>query len=133
TLLAADPQDGATRLLDTLSLEEGGTYSEWTFSAAASIARSLPVKKRPAVKEHPAMRAILESARTTLTDSSAPVNLRRSAIELLAGWLGSERDREQLAASLVPQTPNELQEAVVDALARSGGESVPSMFLAGWS
>src|SRR5690606_29936460 len=94
TLLAADPQDGATRLLDTLSLEEGGTYSEWTFSAAASIARSLPVKKRPVVKEHPAMRAILESARTTLTDSSAPVNLRRSAIELLAGWLGSERDRE---------------------------------------
>src|SRR5690606_15757335 len=28
---------------------------------------------------------------------------------------------------------NELQEAVVDALARSGSESVPSMFLAGWS
>lgn len=75
-----------------------------------------------------------ESAREVLKDDDKPVELRSAA----AGLLGREpaevaADLDRLSAHLTPQTPPDLQTAVVRAIAHTGDSRVPQILINNWA
>src|SRR5207249_963430 len=76
---------------------------------------------------------LFAAARATAGDTSAPPVVRAAAVRLLGrGPDHRDEDVRLLEKLLVPQEPEEVQSAVVAALARPRGADVPARLLRGW-
>jgi putative membrane-bound dehydrogenase-like protein len=76
---------------------------------------------------------IITAARRTVRDAKAAPQDRIAAIRLLGRDLeGRNEDIGQLALLLSPQTPQDVQAAAIEGLARMKGDDVPAMLLRGW-
>lgn len=130
TALGVDPQNGPRRILDALN--RGKAVPDWQFAAVTSVAETVQESDRAEFAAHPAVARTLEAARKRASDANAKPDARRSAVALLGGPFGTDTDRESLVGLLTPQTPPEVQDAVVESLAKSGAPDVPGRLLAGW-
>lgn len=132
TSLGVDPEKGPQRVLAALARSQGEAMPDWALEAIASLARVVDEGRRAEIARHETVGRALDAARGRAFDPEASVDAREAAVALLGGPFGAATDRESLASLLGPQAPPELQDAVVDALARSGAAEVPEVLLAGW-
>lgn len=132
TILGVDPDHGPQRVLDALAQHDGGKTPDWLFAAVTAAGDAVPEAQRSAVGGHKTVQSALAAARKRAVEADAPLEVRGAAVALLAGRLGTDADRESLIGLLGPQTPPEVQEAVVEAFAKSGGAEVPQRLLADW-
>lgn len=95
--------------------------------------RGWKVDEKLDVQHRQALAETLESARRLTTDSNAPDSVRAAAVRLLLRLPQHEaHDREFLQQLLSPQTPVDLQRAVVSFLSRRADPEVARILLAGW-
>jgi putative membrane-bound dehydrogenase-like protein len=133
TVVGADPDDGPERVLHALSLPPGSEVPAWCIAAAVRVADAAKPGQRSTLAKNNTVQRCLAAARTTVQNSEASLNARKDSIALLAGPFGSEDDTDVLNKLLSPQSPPEIQNAVVEALASSDASDVPQRLLAGWS
>lgn len=133
TALGVDPDHGPQRVLDALAQRDGGAAPDWLFPAVTAVGDAVPDGQRAVIGRHKTVQAALAAARKRAVEADAPLEARGAAVALLAGRLGTDADRGSLIGLLGPQTPPEVQEAVVEALAKSGAGDVPGRLLADWS
>jgi len=101
-------------------------------AALAALARD--EKGRGVIARCAALEPTIAHARELVETDGAPRELRAAAVDLL-GHRQQDRgtDVELLAGLLSPRTPDSVQSAVVDRLARDGGGDVPARLLASWT
>jgi putative membrane-bound dehydrogenase-like protein len=131
-------------LLEAIGKPAKGGYAAWQFAALAGLLDALDRRNssldklrrsednvtRAAVKR---LAGLFSAARRTLADESAARRDRLLAVRLLGRGLDlRQEDEKTLAALLVPQTPDDLQAAAVDALGRLSDARVPNLLLRGW-
>jgi putative membrane-bound dehydrogenase-like protein len=82
---------------------------------------------------HARMAATIDQARRIAADSSADSELRSAAVRLLArSEVHRDEDVKLMRQLLTPQTPDDLQRAVVGTLARRDTVDAATVLLAGW-
>jgi putative membrane-bound dehydrogenase-like protein len=136
---------GTAALLTSIATAPNGKYTAAQFSALAAYLDALDQRdlqlatfvgdlKRPALQEAlKALPPIFKAARALASDAKAPVELRAQAVRLLARGLDDvEGDRKTLGGLLSPQSPEELQVAVVQTLGGLRGPAIPPLLLKGW-
>jgi len=133
TVLGTDPQDGPNRVLAALNPPAGGDVPAWCISAVVHVADAATPEQRPALASHESVQRCLVAARKMCQNGEASIAARKDAIALLAGPFGTKADGDVLDGLLSPQSPPEIQNAVVEALASSDATGVPERLLAGWS
>ncbi|MBA3313786.1 MAG: neutral/alkaline non-lysosomal ceramidase N-terminal domain-containing protein [Planctomycetota bacterium] len=133
TVLGADRERGPERVLDALRLPNGSAAPDWQIAAVARVADAASDKPHSTLAAHETVRQSLAAARKTSADATSGVRPRGNAIALLGGPFGTDADRNSLASLLSPQSPPEVQNAVVEAFAKSGAADVPGRLLSGWS
>ena len=81
-----------------------------------------------------AVDGVFATARLVASDSAAPAERRIAAVKVLGrGRVRQNEDVDLMASLLSPQSPVDLQLAVVVALGRFNRPNVPEKLLAGWS
>jgi putative membrane-bound dehydrogenase-like protein len=131
-------------LLKTVSAPEKGRYAPWQFTALAGLLDALDERGTPltrlrkdgseelkaALKQ---VSGLFETARTAMTDDKVTKDEKLRAMRLLGRGLDHQQtDLAVLADLLVPQTPDDLQDAAITALGRLHSPRVPELLLRGW-
>jgi putative membrane-bound dehydrogenase-like protein len=131
-------------LLTTVSTPEKGKYAAWQFAALAGLLDALDERNTPlerlraeggddmkaALKQ---LVGLFDAARAVMTDEHGATADKLPAIRLLGRGLDHrQEDMARLADLLVPQTPDDVQNAAIAALGRLRGERVPVLLLRGW-
>jgi putative membrane-bound dehydrogenase-like protein len=130
-------------LLDEVTKAEGQRYAAWQFAAVAGLLDGLDRRNASLTKllsgggdaQPVAARLgdLFAAARRVTADSNTPSADRAAAVRLLSrGPDQRDEDVLRLEKLLVPQEPDEVQSAVVAALARRRGADVPARLLRGW-
>ncbi|MGC1273709.1 MAG: neutral/alkaline non-lysosomal ceramidase N-terminal domain-containing protein [Planctomycetaceae bacterium] len=132
TALGTDSETGPQRVLRSLATDEA-SIPDWQIAAVVAVANAVPAERCATIANEDAVKRTLAVARKRLADASAPPAIRGTAVGLLGGPLGTAADRHDLLEWLGPQSPPALQDAVVEALAKSGDAETPSLLLAGWA
>jgi putative membrane-bound dehydrogenase-like protein len=144
--LAFQNQDALFILLTRVSypLNENGKFAAWQFSSLADLLDALDQtnsslsklidtadgKLKGQIQE---LDKVFDAARTALADKKSDPSLQVEAVRLMGRDAAHPQDRVLLANLLTLQTPPELQEAAVEALARSAGKGdVSSLLLRNW-
>jgi putative membrane-bound dehydrogenase-like protein len=133
TVLGTDPNDGPQRVLAALEVPEGSDVPAWCIATVVRVADVAKPDQRSKLTSNTSLQRCLAAARKMSRNSAAPIASRRDAIALLAGPFGTEADADVLNTLLSPQSPPEIQSAIVEALASSDAADVPRRLLAGWS
>jgi putative membrane-bound dehydrogenase-like protein len=133
-----------TTLLTAVGTPQEGKYAPWQFTALAGLLDALDQRNTPLTKlneeggnEQKAalkeLSGIFRAARATLADARAAREDELLAVRLLGRGLDHrQEDVAALANLLVPQTPDDLQAAVIAALGRLQEPRVPELLLRGW-
>ncbi len=113
-------------------------YEAWQLDALATTLDTLS-RRRWSIHEHLAISTrgrldrVIEQARSLVGDASAPEPIRVSAVSLLLRSPQSmQADVEKLQRLLVPQTPANLQQAIVAHAAKRPDGEIARLMLAGW-
>jgi putative membrane-bound dehydrogenase-like protein len=138
-------QRGATvKLLAAVGTPEKGKYAAWQFAALASLLDGLDLRGSSLARLRDGNAELKEAvgrldglfaaARAAAADPKVLPPERAQAVRLLGRGLDKqEADRAALAALLVPQAPDEVQEAAVAGLGRLRQAPVPALLLQGWA
>ncbi len=131
-------------LLTTVSTPEKGKYAAWQFTALAGLLDALDERNTPlarlqsegsddmkaTVKQ---LAGLFDAARAMIADEKSATGDKLPALRLLGrGFDQQQKDVDRLADLLVPQTPDNVQTAVIAALGRLRMERVPELLLRGW-
>jgi putative membrane-bound dehydrogenase-like protein len=136
---------GATvTLLNAVATPQEGRFAPWQFAALAELLDTLDQRNSSLAKLRQTDDAKLQAAvgrledlftaaRAIAVDEKAPHADRVRAIRLLGRGVQHQADERRILADLlVPQTPTDLQAAVVAALGRLRDPQVPALLLRGW-
>ena len=138
-------EKAAARVLATITVQPPAGYADWQYATMAQWLERLARRNTPlarlAAGAGPDLQAALRStsqlftdARALVAEESAAMDRRVAAMQILGrGVDRQEEDLNLLAAMLIPQTPIDLQLAVVDCMARLPHRQVPELLLEGWS
>ncbi len=114
----------------TSILELGKILDSFDISSPQARA-SLPIATLNILEKK--SKPIHAEARKVAASPKASIKEKLGAIRLLACGLGDDReDQKLLARYLIPQTPNEVQFAVIKQFGRSTDPRVPNLLLAPW-
>jgi putative membrane-bound dehydrogenase-like protein len=131
-------------LLTAVATPAEGKYTAWHFSALAGLLDGLDQRKitlaqlrnqgdpelKGAVDK---LKDVFASARQVLSDEKSPDEVKRQAMPLMGRGLQLQKEEIiLLGVFLQPQTPEELQTAVVASFGRLSDRSVPGELLRGW-
>jgi putative membrane-bound dehydrogenase-like protein len=135
--------EATATLLSKIAAADQGTYAAWQWTALAGLLDALDqrnssltklgkrdVELRAALKQ---LDGLFDAARASLADPRASQEERLRAIRLLGR--GPDRqagDLDTLAALLVPQTPTDVQAAVVASLGQLRNRRVADVLLRAW-
>jgi len=131
-------------LLKAVGTPDKDGYARWQFTSLAGLLDSLDKRNTPLTKLREAgneemqtalkhLAGLFDSARASLADPKASKDQQLLAIRILGRGLDRQsEDVAALAELLVPQTPAELQAAVIDALGRQRSARVAELLLKGW-
>ena len=112
---------GLARLLDWLQ-RNNKTLAQLQSTADAAVKNALNATDR-----------VFENARSTAANQKAPLEQRVAAVHVLGrGRTRQSEDFDALLRLLAPQSPVELQLAVVTALGRMNRNNIAEKLLAGW-
>jgi putative heme-binding domain-containing protein len=143
TTVGVDPAGGWMPVADRISRSDDGRYADWQLAALVALVESLARKgqslseqlaKAPADSSQARqMRAMLENARKTATDSKADLNARLTAIRLLS----ADRDTpaagiERLMGLLSRNEPPSVQSAAASILLRMRSPDLPGRLFKAW-
>lgn len=143
--IAQNNRPATARMLELVSTPETGGYALWQFAALGAVVESLDRRNQSlgrlldAVDEASRATAknrlasVCDAARRLLGDTARPLDARLSAARVVGRFPEhASDDAKTLSSLLAPQTPTELQEAAVAAIARLPGTAAPDLLLAGW-
>ncbi len=131
--------------LGKITARPNSGYANWQYEVMAQLLDGLDQQGMSlegfADGTEPGIRKALEqvsglfaAARELAGNEKAPLAGRTAAVRILGrGLAKQDEDLERLVDLLVPQTPIELQLAVVDSLGRLRREEVPKLLVEGWS
>jgi putative membrane-bound dehydrogenase-like protein len=131
------------RTLGIVSAPTGQRYSLWQLSALGGILDTLERRKTSLAQLRRAANAELQPvleriarmfavARQIAANDKAELAERQLAVQLLGRGPDRQNDVNALGRLLVPQTPGELQLAVVKSLGKLHDDRVPDVLVAGW-
>lgn len=113
---------------------EGGAFAPWQFSSLAKLAGALERSGRPIepTREN-GLLSVLEAARAAAIDDDAAPEARRNAVALIGFEAVKSKEGQDVLINLIsPQTPIDVQEAALAALAQSNDPALPARLLKDW-
>ena len=135
--MALDDQETAAAAIQAVTAEPSDGYATWQFDLLGRILDTLDrqgASLRQLTAATDQLQRLFEAARDCLDDEEAPLADRTAAMRILGrGPTGQEDDLETLVELLVPQSPMELQLALVETLGRLRHEEIPGLLLEGWA
>jgi putative membrane-bound dehydrogenase-like protein len=144
TALGANSAQAIGAALQSLTApREAGRYAPWQFQTVANVLDSLDqsqltltklARSDPAIA--PAAKGIdqiVTAARAIVADANAPLAERAAAVTLLArDPAARDHDLKSLAGLLTPQSPRELQAAIIATLSRRQDADAARLLLDHW-
>lgn len=141
--VALDDRTTIARVLGVAAGEPAGGYAGWQYRAVARLLDELDRRKTTLAKlsadgESEFKGAVqrvgrlVDDAWNFAGDEEAALGDRVAALQILGRGVDRPGDLDALADLLVPQSPIELQLAVVESMARLRDQRVPELLLAGW-
>jgi putative membrane-bound dehydrogenase-like protein len=142
--IALSHSRGLTVLLGEVGKRDGDRYASWQFASLAGVLDALELLNSSLLKLAKAgdanlSRAVMDlnglfaAARVIVADPKAPRDDQLQAVRLLGrGPDHRQKDIQQLASLLSPQTADDLQNAAVTALGRIQDPAIPETLLKGW-
>ncbi len=142
--VATKDQRAIAGILGAVTTNPKAGYSRWQFDLMAQLLDELDRQDttltRFCAAAGPALGRSLQqvpklfgAARSLATDEGAALVDRTASFRILARGLAQEEDLQLLVELLVPQTPVEVQLAVVESMGHLRRAGVPQRLLSGWS
>lgn len=131
TATALKQNDAVATIVMALTTPSNGAYQPWQLQTLANLLDAVDLKSLKAGADSGAAIAkTLEAARTIARDDSAAVEMRSAAMSLLGREASAQKqDMALLEGLLSPQSPQEIQGAVLATLTRRKEASIAPLLL----
>jgi putative heme-binding domain-containing protein len=141
TATATGNSEAIASALRVVVARRGDAYAPWQFRTLANLLDSLDETSTPVAKVAASdagtlakdLDAALSAGRAAANDPAAPLDLRAAAVPLLGREKSShDADLATFRALLAPQSPRELQAAVITAVSRRNDADLARLLLDHW-